>query len=160
MPDARSDFEGWARATANAAGDHLIGLLADAGVAAAHGGEGGPKSTGVGYRSQYVTFNSAALGRLAIWLYVVPPGHEYGTSERVAQMAAGLMRDSNTVVAREELAFGGLGQGNPFRWRRLKGGWEGYALILETDGARDVRAAGRELAEAVARGLDRGGLDR
>jgi hypothetical protein len=154
-------FKSWARTTVQLAGEGLVEALADRAVPAKLGGEGGPRSTGVGYRSQYVTLATSFLGPLALWLYAVPAEHEYGTNPRRPQLGAGLMRDSDTILEQPALAFGRLGVGNPFRWRKLKGDWEGYVLLLDADPLMtDSERAGEQLADAVLRGLGAAGLDR
>ena len=154
------DFEAWARSTAQHAAAVVLARLTDAGVPAELGGEGGPKSTARGYRSHYVYLATSRLGRVAVWLYVVPAGHEYGTSPREAQLGGGLMYDSDKPLEKDLLAHGRLGAGNPFRWQTLKGEWQGYVLLLDTDPSLQSKAEGERLARAAFRGLGRAGLDR
>ena len=158
--EAGEDFEVWARTTLQLAGERLVHNLSDAPVSADFGGEGGPRSTGAGYRSQYVTLAPSSLGPMAVWLYAVPPDHEYGTNPRSPQLGAGLMRDSNTVLEQPALGLGRLGAGNPFRWRKLKADWEGYLLLLDADPLMDPAESSEQLTEAVLRGLRAAGLDR
>lgn len=70
------------------------------------------------------------------------------------------MRDSDTVLKQPALGFGRLGTGNPFRWRKLKGDWEGYVLLLDADPLKDARKSSEELIQAAIRGLRLAGLDR
>jgi hypothetical protein len=160
MDAGADEFEAWARRAVQRASVTVLRHLREVGVAAEAGGEGGPKSTGAGYRSHYVMWVSTKLGPLAVWLYAVPAGHEYGTSTGHAQTAAGLMYHSNRAVEKDVLSYGRLGTGNTFRWRTLKAGWEGYALLREAQPPIDSDAAGDELARAVIQGLGASGLDR
>lgn len=146
-----ADFERWAAATAMAAGSELVRQLTAAGSPASLGGRGAPRSTGRGYRSQYVTFKALDVGEIAVWLYVVPPGHEYGTGNRNPQVCAGLMNDSNWPLEREVLA---LRSRHPFFWRTLNGrDWTGYWLACEADLVAEPEAAGEQLVERVMQGL-------
>jgi hypothetical protein len=153
MDDDVRGFDEWARATARAAAGGLVQRLQNAGTPAALGGEGQAITTRPGYRSQYVTIASTRYGPISVWLYVVPAGHEYGTSSRAPQLGAGLMYDSDSVLPQDTFAFGGLGPGTPFRWRKLTGGWEGYVFLLEADIQLRPEAASDVLVSAVVRGL-------
>jgi len=155
------DLERWGRPVVDGAAETILAAI-PAVQQPSVGGPGRSISAGRGYVARYVHFRRPDYpAQLAIWLFVVPPGHPYNIGGPKNRAGAGLMQDPKTELDESPFAAG-LSRAAPFRWRRHNNAdYAGYRLALDIDpdqeSADDVAA---RLANAVLRGLGRASLIR
>jgi hypothetical protein len=150
------DFNRWARACVDATAD----LLSDE-IPAALGptieGAGQAITTAPGYQSRYIGLRHPQFGKISLWIYVVPPSHAYSGTRSAPQLATGVMRSPQMILGEAEGQWR-FGDGNPFRWRTLLGGWESYLLMETVDLTHDPSHVAERFVPRVLLGLQRADL--
>jgi hypothetical protein len=152
-------LEAWGRSVVERAAELILAEIPEAQIPRT-GATGRAITAGRGYVSRYVHFRRPDMAdERAVWLFVVPAGHDYNVDHTQARAGAGLMQNVDTELDPTPLAAG-VPKPNAFSWRRhLDQRYAGYRLFRGVDpDVESPDAVADELASRVLSGLRRARL--